>query len=163
MKVDLVGNILYSVFHYCICIMHIYILRMHAFVLHNNNFFKDPYYFVKRHKKTSMTKLQEKSPLVILTCWSLNIARDLEPQGQKGSGITKSDMASEKNMRMEEIGNGQQEMQEKIAQMTKMVTSLTKGKGITDDPSLQREPMSWKDGIDSFTVPNQNDLCEQEN
>ena len=64
-------------------------------------------------------------------------------------------------MRMEEIGNGQQEMQEKIAQMTKMVTSLTKGKGITDDPNLQREPTSWKDGIDPFTMPNQNDLCEQ--
>ena len=51
-------------------------------------------------------------------------------------------MASEKNMRMEEIKNGQQEMQEKIAQMTKIVTSLTKGKGITDDSSLQSEPMS---------------------
>ena len=71
-------------------------------------------------------------------------------------------MASEKNMRMEEIESGQQEMQEKIAQMTKMVISLTKGKGITDDPSLQRELMSWKYGIDPFTVPNQNDLCEQE-
>ena len=46
-------------------------------------------------------------------------------------------MANEKNMRMEEIGKGQQEMKEKIAQMADMVTSLTKGKGITDDPSLQ--------------------------
>ena len=55
-------------------------------------------------------KLQEKSPLVILTCWSLNIARDLEPQGQKGSRITKSNMENEKNMRMEEIGSGQQKM-----------------------------------------------------
>ena len=63
-------------------------------------------------------------------------------------------MASEKNMRMEEIGNGQQEMQEKIIQMTKMVMSLTKGKGITDDPSLQREPTSWKGVINPFTVPN---------
>ena len=53
-------------------------------------------------------------------------------------------------------------MQEKIAQMTKIVTSLTKGKGNIDDPGLQNEPMSWKDGIDPFTVPNQNDLCEQE-
>ena len=70
-------------------------------------------------------------------------------------------MASGKTPRMEELESGQQEMQEKIAQMTKMVTSLTKGKGITDDPSLQRETMSWKDGIDPFTVPNQNDLCEQ--
>ena len=51
-------------------------------------------------------------------------------------------MTSEKNIRMKEIGNGQQEMQEKIAQMMKMVTSLTKEKGITDDPSLQREPTS---------------------
>ena len=55
-----------------------------------------------------MTKLQEKSPLVILTCWSLNIARDLEPQGQKGSEITKFEMANEKNIRMEQIENGQQ-------------------------------------------------------
>ena len=38
--------------------------------------------------------------------------------------------------RMEGLESGQQEMQEKIAQMMKMVTSLTKGKGITDDPSL---------------------------
>ena len=62
---------------------------------------------------------------------------------------------------MEEFESGQQEIQEKIAQMTKMVMSLTKGKGITDDPSLQREPMSCKDGIDPFTMPNQNDFCEQ--
>ena len=52
-------------------------------------------------------------------------------------------------------------MQEKIAQMTKTVTSLTKGKGITDGPSLQREPMSRKDGIDPSIVPNSNDLCQQ--
>ena len=62
---------------------------------------------------------------------------------------------------MEELGNGQQEMQEKIAQMTKVVMNLTKGKGITDGPSLQREPMSWKDGIDPSIVPNPNDLCQQ--
>ena len=47
-------------------------------------------------------------------------------------------MAIEKTMRVEEIEKGQQEMQEKIAQMTKTVTSLTNEKGITDDPSLQR-------------------------
>ena len=47
-------------------------------------------------------------------------------------------MASEKTMRVEEIEKGQQEMQEKIAQMMKMVTNLTRGKGITDDPDLQR-------------------------
>ena len=46
--------------------------------------------------------------------------------------------------------------------MTKTVTSLTKEKGITDDPSLQRELMSWKDGIDPSIVPNLNDCCEQE-
>ena len=71
-------------------------------------------------------------------------------------------MANEKNMRMEEIGKGQQEMKEKIAQMADMVTSLTKGKGITNDPSIQKEPMSWKDGIDPSIMPNLNDCCEQE-
>ena len=71
-------------------------------------------------------------------------------------------MTSEKNMRMEEIGNGQQEMQENIAQMTKMVANLTKGEGITDDPSLQRGPTSWKDGIDPSIVPNSDGPCEQE-
>ena len=49
-------------------------------------------------------------------------------------------MASGKTSRMEEFESGQQEMQEKFAQMTKMVTNLTKGKGITDDPGLQRNP-----------------------
>ena len=80
----------------------------------------------------------------------------------KGTRIIKSDRASEKNMRMEEIGNGQQEMQEKIAWMTKVVTNLTKGKGITDGPSLQEEPTSWKDSIDPSIVPNLDGLCEQE-
>ena len=65
-------------------------------------------------------------------------------------------------MRVEEIKKGQQEIQEKIAQMTKTVISLIKEKGITDDPSLQRELMSWKDGIDPSIVPNLNDCCEQE-
>ena len=69
-------------------------------------------------------------------------------------------MASEKNMRMEEIGNGQQEMQKKIAQMTKMVTNLIKGKGITNDPDLQRKPTSWKGGTNSSIEPNSDDLCE---
>ena len=50
-------------------------------------------------------------------------------------------------------------MQEEIAQITKMGT---KGKGITDDPGLQRNPTSWKDGIDPFIVPNLNNPCEQE-
>ena len=59
-------------------------------------------------------------------------------------------MASEKTMRLEEIEKGQQEMQEKIAQMTKMVMSLTKGKGITDGPSLQKKLASLKGGIDPY-------------
>ena len=65
-------------------------------------------------------------------------------------------------MRMEEIGKGQQEMKEKIAQMADMVTSLTKGKGITDDPNLQREPTSWKYSIDPSIAPNSDGPCEQE-
>ena len=52
-------------------------------------------------------------------------------------------------------------MKEKISQMADMVTSLTKGKGITDGPSLQSEPISWKDGIDPSIMPNLNDLCQQ--
>ena len=45
-------------------------------------------------------------------------------------------MENKKTPRMEEIESGQQEVQEKTAQMTKMVTNLTKGKGITNDPNL---------------------------
>ena len=78
---------------------------------------------------------------------------------EKGSRIVKLDMASEKNMRMEEIRNRQQEMREKISRATKMVIKLTKGKGITDGPE---EPASQKDGIDPFIVPNLNNPCEQE-
>ena len=63
---------------------------------------------------------------------------------------------------MKELESRQQEMQEKIAQKTKMVTSLTKRKKIIDGPSLQREPMSWKDGIDPSIVPNLNNHGEQE-
>ena len=81
---------------------------------------------------------------------------------QKGSRTVKLDMVSEKNMRMEEIGNGQQEMQEKIAQIMKMVTNLIKEKGIIDDSSLQKEPTSRGDGIDPFIVPNRNDPFERE-
>ena len=69
------------------------------------------------------------------------------------------DMVGEKTTRVEEIEERQQEMKEKIAQMADMVTSLTKGKGITDGPSLQSEPMSWKDGIDPSIVPDSNNLC----
>ena len=71
-------------------------------------------------------------------------------------------MASEKNIRMEEIGNGQQEMQEKIARITKVVTNSTKGKGITDGPSLREEPPLWKDSINPSITPNLDGLCEQE-
>ena len=79
---------------------------------------------------------------------------------EKRSRIVKSDMASEKNMRMEEIGNGQQEMQKKIAWMTKVVTNLTKGKRITDGPSLQEKPTSGKDSIDPSIAPNLDGLYE---
>ena len=65
-------------------------------------------------------------------------------------------------MRMEESENGQQVMQEKIAQTMKMVTNLIKEKGITEDPSLQKEPTPREDGIDPFIVPNLNNPCEQE-
>ena len=64
-------------------------------------------------------------------------------------------------MRIEKIEKGQQETQEKIFQVTKMVTNLTKGKGITDDPSLQGGPTLRKDGIDPSIVPNPNDPCEK--
>ena len=63
---------------------------------------------------------------------------------------------------MEELESGQQEMQEKISRATKMVTSLTKGKGITDDLGLQRKLASWKGGIDPSIEPNSDDPCEQE-
>ena len=61
-----------------------------------------------------------------------------------------------------ELESGQREMKEKTARMADMVTSLTKGKWIIDDPSLQREPMFWKYGIDPSIVPNLNNCCEQE-
>ena len=72
------------------------------------------------------------------------------------------DMAGEKTMRVEKIEERQQEMKQKIAQIEDMVTSLTKGKGITDDSSLQKEPTSLGDGIDPFIVPNLNNHGEQE-
>ena len=61
---------------------------------------------------------------------------------------------------MEELERGQQEMQEKTVQMTKMGTSLTKRKGITDDLGLQRKSTSWKGDIDPSIVPNLNDPFE---
>ena len=59
---------------------------------------------------------------------------------------------------MEELESRQQE---KIAQMTKMVRNLTKGKGITNDPGLQRKPISWKGCTNPSIEPNSDDLCEQ--
>ena len=70
-------------------------------------------------------------------------------------------MESEKTLRMEELKSGQREMQEKIAQMTKMVTNLTKGKGITDDPGLQRKPTSWEGCTNPSIKPNSDDPCKQ--
>ena len=81
---------------------------------------------------------------------------------RKGSRIVKMDMAGEKTTRVEEIEERQHEMKEKIAQMADMVTSLTKGKGITNDPGLQREPTFWKDGIDPPIMSNLNNHGEQE-
>ena len=63
---------------------------------------------------------------------------------------------------MEEIEKGQQDMQEKISQMTKMVMSLTKGKGIIEDPGSQDRLASCKNNDSQFAVPNSNDLREQE-
>ena len=65
-------------------------------------------------------------------------------------------------MRMEELESGQQEMQKKISRTTKIVTSSAKRKGITDDPSLQSEPTSWKSNIDPFIVPTLDNHGEQE-
>ena len=104
-----------------------------------------------------MTKFQEKSPLVILIDWSLNIARCLEFTRPEKDPRPLFDMENEKAPRMKELESGQQEIQEKSSQATKMVIYLTKGKGITNDPG---EPASWKDGIDPFIVPNLNNPYE---
>ena len=45
--------------------------------------------------------------------------------------------------------------------MTKMVISLTKGKGIIDGPSFQRKLASWKGGIDPPIEPNSDNPKEQ--
>ena len=70
-------------------------------------------------------------------------------------------MANGRTLRIEEIEKGQQEIQEKFSQVTKMVTNSTKGKGITNDPSLQGGPTLRKDGIDLSIVPNSDEPCEQ--
>ena len=71
-------------------------------------------------------------------------------------------MTNKKTPRMEEFESGQQEMQEKISRVAEMVINVIKGKGITDDPNLQRKPTSWKCDIDPSIVPNPNDYFEQE-
>ena len=70
-------------------------------------------------------------------------------------------MESGKTLRIEELENGQQEMQEKISRATKMVMNPTKGKGITDGPGLQKEPTLWKGSINPFVVSNLNNHVEQ--
>ena len=65
-------------------------------------------------------------------------------------------------MRIEEIEKGRQGIQEKVFQVTEMVTSLIKGKGITEDPSSRDRPASWKNNDDQFILPSPNNLCEQE-
>ena len=106
-------------------------------------------------------KITRKLPLIILTNWSSGrFKRIWSSQGRKGIEDHQSNMKIEKTLRMEELESGQQEMQEKIAQMTKMVTNLTKGKEIIDDLDLQRKPTSWKGGIDPSILPNLNNLCE---
>ena len=63
-------------------------------------------------------------------------------------------MESGKTPRMEGLESGRQEIQGKIA-------GLTKGKGITDDPGLQREPTSWKGNTDPSITPRLNNHGEQ--
>ena len=52
-------------------------------------------------------------------------------------------------------------MQDKISQVTKMLTNLTMGKGIIKDHSLQERPISQKDDNDPFAVSNSDNPCEQ--
>ena len=149
--------------------MHIYILRMHT-LIHMCRvsiiklFLKTPTTLLKGIKNFNdkINNFTRKSPLVILTCWSLNIAKDLEPQGQKGTKDHQSNMANKRIMRMEEIEKRQQDMQEKVFQVTEMVTSLTKRKRITEDPGSQDRLASWKNNDCQFAVLNPNNLCEQE-
>ena len=67
-------------------------------------------------------------------------------------------MENEKTPRMEELESGQQKMQEKIVQMMKEMTNLTKGKGITNDLSLQIKPTSWEDYTNPSIEPNSEPL-----
>ena len=89
-------------------------------------------------------KIVRKLPLVILIDWSLDIIRYSKVTRLERDPRLLFDMENKKTSRMEELENGQQEIQEKTAQMTKMVTNLTKGKGISDDPGLQKKPTFGK-------------------
>ena len=105
-------------------------------------------------------KIARKLPLVILIDWSLDIARYLEFTRPEKTRDYCFDMKNEKTPRMEELESVS--IQEKTAQMTKMVINLTKRKGITDDPDLQRKPTSWKCNIDPFIVPSPSNHGKQE-
>ena len=61
---------------------------------------------------------------------------------------------------MEKIEKRQQDMQEKVSQVTEMVTSLIKRKGITEDPGSQDRLVYWKNNDGQFAVLNPNNLCE---
>ena len=61
---------------------------------------------------------------------------------------------------MEEIKKRQQDMQEKVSQVTEMVMSLTKRKGITEDPGSQDRLVFWKNNDGQFVVLNPNNPCE---
>ena len=123
--------------------MHIYILRMHAFVLHNKTFSKTPTILLESIQKKlqwrNYKKITPSNPnwLEFWTLQGVWVHKD-----EKGPEITSPNMVNGRTISIEEIEKGQQEMQEKISQVTKMVTNLTKGKGITDDPGLQGGPTS---------------------
>ena len=53
-------------------------------------------------------------------------------------------MEDEWTVRIEEIENGQQNMQEKMSQVMKMMTDLIKGNGIIEDPKSQKRLASRK-------------------
>ena len=106
--------------------------------------------------------ITRKSPLAILTYWILNMLRGLEVhKAKKGPEITSSTWQVRRPQEWKELESGQQEMQEKISRVKKMVINLTKGKGITDDPDLQRKPTSWEGCTNPSIELNSDDPCEQ--
>ena len=135
-----------------------------SFVLYNKTFSQKPYYSVRGHQENFICKISNftrKSPLIILTCWSLNISRDLESQGQKGTKEHQSNMENERTMRMEEIEKRATRHARKALPSDKNGDNFDKGEGITEDPSSRDRLVSWKNNDDQFVVPNPNDLCEQ--